>query len=56
MNVVNNTENIIFFAMLKYLDFKKFRFRGSFYADTNVLVWTEGLTITKKLRFQIYPA
>ena len=38
--------------------FKKFRFRGSFYADTSVLVWTEGVsvTVTIKLRFQIYPA
>ena len=27
--------------------FKKFRFRGSFYADTSVVVWTEGLTNNK---------
>ena len=36
--------------------FKKLRFRGSFYADTSVLVWTEGVSVTIKLRFQIYPA
>ena len=36
--------------------FKKFRFRGSFYADTSVVVLTEGLTVTIKLSFQIYPA
>ena len=35
--------------------FKKFRFRGSFYADTSVLVWTEGVSVTIKLPFQIYP-
>ena len=36
--------------------FKKFRFRVSFYADTSVLVWTEGVSVTIKLPFQIYPA
>ena len=95
-NIVKNTENIIFFAMLKYLEdklhdkmtsayskscgykkfsvhtnTKKYRFqivplwkafsKGSvfvdfFYADINVLVWTEGVSVTIKLRFQIYPA
>ena len=28
--------------------FKKFRFRGSFYADMCVVLWTEGLTVTIK--------
>ena len=32
---------------------KKYRFRGSFYA---YLVWTEAVSVTIKLRFQIYPA
>ena len=33
-----------------------FRFRGSFFADLCVAVWTEGLAVTIKMRFQIYPA
>ena len=36
--------------------FQKFRFRGSFYADTSVLVWMEAVSVTIKLPFQIYPA
>ena len=31
-------------------------FRGSFYADMCVVLWTEGLTVTIKWRFQIHPA
>ena len=94
MNIVINTENIMFFAIhcieelgedkshdkmmsaylksygyksflstliqkgivFKLFHSKKFRFRGSFYVDTSVLVWMEGVPVTIKLHFQIYLA
>ena len=33
-----------------------FHFCGSFYVDMYVVMWTEGLTVTIKWHFQIYPA
>ena len=46
ISVHTNTKKVSFsnYSTLESVS-KKFRFLGSFYAHTSVLVWTEGLTI-----------